>query len=253
MMATSMNMKIICNLTAILLLLCISSDGFVAPRTLTHPLTFLPLAKAGKGFGKAKEPSEMKPRPVSDNTISSSPSKPAASLENSYLTSVNVDNDIDSNPMPDKNLPPEERTKLLLREKYGLKPIEEQQADAKQLEALIERRKKQQEWQKKAQQEPDFDLMTALPAPVLVGIDRFLKAGVVVCGTLFIIAGLFITVEAWSKTSGQPLPTDLDNFIVTIVEPNFTPGLLVLLSFSVGLGLFAAAQLGSSGASYKED
>jgi hypothetical protein len=45
----------------------------------------------------------------------------------------------------------------------------------------------------------------------------------------------------------------LDSFIVTTIEPNFTPGLLVLLSFSIGLGLFSAAQLGSAGATYKED
>jgi hypothetical protein len=59
--------------------------------------------------------------------------------------------------------------------------------------------------------------------------------------------------RAWSKTSNQPLPENIDQFIVNIIEPNFTTGLLVLLSFSVCLGAFAAAQLGSSAASYTED
>jgi len=40
---------------------------------------------------------------------------------------------------------------------------------------------------------------------------------------------------------------------VNTIEPNFTTGLFVLLGFSVGLGVFAAAQLGSQGAQYKED
>ena len=92
-----------------------------------------------------------------------------------------------------------------------------------------------------------------LPAPVLVGIDLFLKAGTAICSVLFVMAGLFITAEAWSKASGDALPENLDAFIVNIVEPNFTPGLLVLLSFSVSLGAFAALQLGSQGATYKED
>jgi hypothetical protein len=95
--------------------------------------------------------------------------------------------------------------------------------------------------------------MNMLPPSVLVGIDRFLKAGLFTCGTLFILAGLFITAEAWSKASNQPLPTNLDNFIVDIVEPNFTPGLLVLLGFSVSLGAFAALQLSSSSSQYKEE
>lgn len=62
-----------------------------------------------------------------------------------------------------------------------------------------------------------------------------------------------ITVEAWSKTTKTALPESLDQFIVGTVEPNFTPGLLVLLGFSVSLGVFAAAQLGSQGAQYRED
>ena len=232
----------------LLSLLGVLADSFISPRVLTTSPASLLYAKAGKGFGKPKEEPDVKPKTVID-----SPALPTAAVaQDSFLKSVEVGGS-DAIPTISDDLPPEERTKLILRQKYGLKPVEEQEADARQLEALNERRRKQQEWKAKAEADPEFDIMTAVPAPVLLAVDRFLKGGVVVCGTLFIIAGMFITVEAWSKASNQPLPPDLDAFIVQTVEPNFTPGLLVLLSFSIGLGVFAAAQLGSAGASYKED
>jgi ABC-type dipeptide/oligopeptide/nickel transport system permease component len=92
-----------------------------------------------------------------------------------------------------------------------------------------------------------------LPAPVLRAIDGFLKVGVTIAGTAFVLSGIGITLEAWSKSTGNAIDPTLDAFIVGKVEPNFTAGLLILLSFSVSLGLFAAAQLGSAGAKYKED
>lgn len=134
-----------------------------------------------------------------------------------------------------------------------MKTMEEQQLDAKQLARRKEEQKKWAELKKKAELNQELDLFSMLPGPVLIGIDRFLKAGTAVCSVLFVLAGMFITVEAWSKTSGEALPPNLDAFIVNTIEPNFTPGLLVLLSFSVSLGVFAALQLGSQGATYKED
>jgi ABC-type dipeptide/oligopeptide/nickel transport system permease component len=76
---------------------------------------------------------------------------------------------------------------------------------------------------------------------------------VAVAGVLFVLSGIGITLEAWSKTTGSSIDPTLDKFIVEAIEPNFTTGLLILLGFSVSLGLFAAAQLGSAGAQYKED
>jgi hypothetical protein len=153
----------------------------------------------------------------------------------------------------DQSLPPEERTKQILKQQYGLKTLAEQRLTDKQLEDYKEKQKKQAALKKKIANNEALDIMNLLPPSVLVGIDRFLKAGLGICGTLFIVAGLFITVEAWSKASAQPLPANLDNFIVTIVEPNFTPGLLVLLGFSVSLGAFAALQLSSGSSQYRED
>jgi hypothetical protein len=134
--------------------------------------------------------------------------------------------------------------KLILKQQYGLKTLEERLTGF--MELYKEKQKKQAALKKKIANNEALDIMNMLPPSVLVGIDRFLKAGLFTCGTLFILAGLFITAEAWSKASNQPLPTNLDNFIVNIVEPNFTPGLLVLLGFSVSLGAFAALQLSSS-------
>ena len=141
----------------------------------------------------------------------------------------------------------------ILRDTYGLRTREEQNAQAKREEAVKEQRKKLAEWKQQAEAGEDFDIMQVLPAPVLVAIDTFLKAGVAICTVLFVLAGIGITVEAWSKASGSPLPENIDTFIVNTVEPNFTPGLLVLLGFSVSLGAFAAAQLGSSSSTYRED
>jgi hypothetical protein len=98
----------------------------------------------------------------------------------------------------------------------------------------------------------DFDLIKILPDPLLIFIDRFLKVGVAVCTALFISAGIAITVEAGSKATNNPLPASIDDFITNVVEPNFTPGLLVLLGFSVSLGAFAALQLSSSSSTYRE-
>jgi hypothetical protein len=153
---------------------------------------------------------------------------------------------------------PEDRAKQVLRDKYGMKTLAEQQLDAQQLARRNEEQKKWAELKKKvatasSNSDDEFDLFSVLPAPVLIGIDLFLKAGTTLCSVLFVASGVLIAAEAWSKASGDPLPSDWDDFIVRTIEPNFTPGLIVLLSFSVSLGIFASLQLGSRGASYKED
>jgi hypothetical protein len=245
----------------LILLTWSESEAFTSPRpTLIdwRRTNHVLLAKksSGKGFGKVQE---SKPSPASSSTDSDSPaaSQATAGTQSSTLPGTSqspflqsIDNRSSADEPSDD---PEERAKRILREQYGLKTLEEQQLSAQQLARRKEEQTKWAELKKKAESNEDLDLFSLLPAPILVGIDRFLKAGVVVCSILFVLAGLLITVEAWSKTSGDPLPPDLDAFIVNTVEPNFTPGLLVLLSFSVGLGGFAALQLGSRGATYKEN
>lgn len=149
----------------------------------------------------------------------------------------------------DRSIPVTDRTKKILAEQYGLRTLEDQRREEK----LLEQRRKFERLKEEAERNDDFDLMAVLPAPLIIVIDRFLKLGLATCVILFVAAGAGITAEAWSVASNSPLPENVDSFIVNVIEPNFTPGLLVLLGFSVSLGLFASAQLGSSGSVYSED
>jgi hypothetical protein len=221
-----------------------NSDAFVVPsRTsiLRRSVGCLE-RKSGQGFGKTED----RPTPRSEST-QPSPARNEGGLPASPF--VKPDAVAEDDPRR-----PEERAAQVLREKYGLRTLGEQQVEAQQKTREKEEASQWNALQKKAAaKEESFDLFRVLPAPVLKGIDVVLKAGTAVCTLLFVSAGLLVTVEAWSKATGQELPAELDQFIVQTVEPNFTPGLLVLLSFSVSWGIFAALQLGSQGASYKED
>ena len=204
-----------------------------------------------KGFGKVEEKVES-PK-ASKPIVESSATEPAASEpflpKGAFLQSV--DGGVDSTPEME-DLPAEERAKKLLREKYGMKTLEEQQMKEKQMQQIKQQQKRLAELKKKAELDEDIDIIAMIPGPVLKGLDTFLKAGVAFSGSVFILAGVGITAEAWSKASGQALPENIDNFIVNTVEPNFTPGLLVVLGFSISLGLLSAASLGSEGAQYRE-
>jgi hypothetical protein len=222
------------------------ASGFVTP-SLTHvPLTLhfaneKSKSTTGQGFGKAPE--------IKSSQAAVESSLPLQSIETGASDAIRT---MPKTVETDPSMPAEERTKQILREQYGLKSLEEQQTDAKKRAKMEQDRKQREEWKKMAEKE-DLDLMSMLPAPLLIAIDRFLKIGVAICTLLFIAAGIGITAEAWSAASNTPLPPDIDTFIVNVVEPNFTPGLFVLLGFSVGLGIFASLQMGSAGAQYKED
>ena len=196
---------------------------------------------SGVGFGKVEDSPKSSAKTTPESATAPEPTLSAPPKEAAPRTSTT-----------DSNLPPEERTKQILREQFGMKTLEEQQASEKQMQALKAQRKRLDELKRKAELEEDIDVIAMIPAPILKGLDTFLKAGVGVSGTLFILAGFAITAEAWSKASGQALPEDVDNFIVNVVEPNFTPGLLVVLGFSIALGFLATASLGSEGAQYRE-
>jgi hypothetical protein len=250
-------------ISVVALLLSIdNADGFVTTRlqggSRFSPATLALQAKkksgagtGGKGFGKAP-PAPTTTTTISDDTTMISPTSPIRQQQQdnnpSFLQSIEKGGSTNIPTMEPELLSPEERTKKLLREQYGMRTAEQQRME----ESLQAQRKRMEDLKRAAQKDEDFDIMAILPGPLLKGIDTFLKWGVGICSILFITAGIFITAEAWSKTSGNPLPSDLDNFIVELVEPNFTPGLLVLLGFSVSLGAFAALQLGSASSQYKE-
>lgn len=230
-------------ITSTLFLLLIGPAwAFTATSRTTR--TFVLRASGGKGFGKPSEPTappKKQQAPESTTTIGSA--TPLQSLQDAEPTPVQVD----------ENIPVEERTAALLKNKYGMKTLAEQQLEGKQLEEYKQQQKKLKELKRKAELGEDLDIMAMIPGPVQIAIDGFLKVGVTVCGILFVLAGLGIALEAYSKSVGDPLPENIDSFIVQTIEPNFTPGLFVLLGFSVSLGVFAALQLSSAGATYRED
>jgi hypothetical protein len=156
-----------------LLLVCpILASGFMTP-SLTAPSTVHFAKKKSKnttaqGFGKAPE---MK---TPQTTVESS--SPLRSIETGASGTIPaMPKKIETDP----SMPAEERAKQILREQYGLKSLEEQQLDAKKRERMELDRKKRAEWKKMAEKE-DLDIMTMLPAPLLIAIDRFLKIGVAI-------------------------------------------------------------------------
>ena len=237
------------SLLCVTLLLTVAT-GFVLPKERSVSFALDAKKKSGggssKGFGKA--PVQETPK-----AKAAAPSGPTSvtSGESGFLQSVSGGST--AKPTIDESVPVGERTSSLLRDKYGLRTMEEQQAEEKRQAKGREQRKKLAELKKKADAGEAFDVMMALPADLLMGIDYFLKAGTAICTVLFVLAGVGITFEAWSKASNSPLPDNIDAFIVNTIEPNFTPGLLVLLGFSVSLGAFAAAQISSASATYRED
>lgn len=156
----------------------------------------------------------------------------------------------------DPNLSPEERSQAILREKFGLKSYEEQQADLGDYKLLLDAEKKKEKrtalrnldkvWPE------DKDFVQILPPSLIKGIDTALKVGLGISTVAFILAGILITWEAGSKATGKPMPGELQTFIVDVIQPNFTPGLGVLLAFSVSLGVFSIGIGSSASSTYKE-
>ncbi|KAL7486009.1 hypothetical protein ACHAW6_011625 [Cyclotella cf. meneghiniana] len=238
--------------------------AFVAPSATWSPvvvssgLSAKKSRSAGQGFGKSS-PAPTQLDDESDITSSASGASSRA------LKSIIDDGDIsppsamaNANSIDlDPSLSPEQRSQAILRQKFGLKSFEEQRAMEGDARALVEAEAKRSKREKLRNLDKiwpeDKDLFEVLPPELLRGIDTSLKVGLGVCTTLFIVAGVLITIEAGSKATGYELPDGLEDWVVSVVEPNFTPLLGVLLGFSVGLGLFSAGQLGSRGSVYRED
>ncbi|MGK3752967.1 MAG: hypothetical protein ACI8RD_005274 [Bacillariaceae sp.] len=238
--------------------------GFVSNRaTSTSASTSFLMAKksnnqAGKGFGKQPEIAE-KSSDQSTSTLGS-PTPPSRQQQQSSSSAAFTSVDGGSGAIPtiststtSKSGNVEDRTGSILREKYGLRTREEQEAEELKQKQVEEQKKKLREWKKLADEGEDFDLFQIIPDPILIFMDKFLKLGASVSTVLFVLAGFAISVEAGSKAFEHPLPLAVDNFISNVIEPNFTPGLGVLLSFSVGLGIFASLQLNSAASTYRED
>ncbi|KAL3783405.1 hypothetical protein ACHAW5_008769 [Stephanodiscus triporus] len=208
----------------------------------------------GKGGGGRSSSSSAPPAAIREDgrtPTMPSTSRPLQSIDiSSSSSSAAVDVDLEG-------LSPEERSRAILRSKFGLKSYEEQQADLGDYRLVVdaeEKRKRRDGLRNvEAMWPEDRDLLAVLPASVVRGVDAFLKLGLGVSTVLFVVAGMFITVEAGSKATGRPMPDGLEAWIVDVVEPNFTPGLGVLLAFSVSLGLFSVSLGGSAASTYRED
>lgn len=211
-------------------------------------------SSAGEGFGKTAAVSESSSK-ISGATINeeddSSIPRVLQSIDSAEPTSVSS-SDLDIDP----NLSDEARSKAILRQKFGLKSFEEQQADLGDYRALQEAEAKAAQREKLRNIEKlwpeDKDFFAVLPPSVVRGIDTFLKTGLGLSTVAFITAGILITIEAGSKATGYEMPAGLEEFVVNVVEPNFTPGLGVLLLFSIFLGVFTISLGGSSASSYRE-
>jgi hypothetical protein len=231
------------------------SAAFVAP-VPSRPITSLRAkSTSGQGFGKSTsktvdESAVADDAPRGLQSISVDDSSPAT---NSFQTT----NDLDSSDDDSSSMTPEQRSKSILRNKYSLISYEEQRAMEGDERALVDSQKKQIQREKLRNIEKlwpeNADVFEVLPPSLLKGIDTALKVGLGACTLLFMLSGVFITIEAGSKATGNALPEGLDGWIVNVVEPNFTPLLGVLLGFSVSLGLFSAGMLGSKGSVYRED
>ena len=217
-------------------------------------------SSGSKGFGetKAAQPKRQTQETsnVSASTKSSTTLSPTNAQNDFILQSIsstpNRQNEMTDEAM--SKLSPEERTAAILRNQYGLKTLAEQQMNAKQLANYKEEQKRLKDIKKKIELNQDIDIMSILPGGLIIAIDNFLTIGVVICGIIFVLAGVAITAEAYGKATGNGfLPSNAQEFIVSTIEPNFTPFLFVLLGFSVSLGLFAALKLSSQGATYREE
>ncbi|GMI53690.1 hypothetical protein ScalyP_jg9362 [Parmales sp. scaly parma] len=144
----------------------------------------------------------------------------------------------------DPSLSKSQRQDAIL-ESAGYKKSAELPEDLQQLKAQIAKAKAETD-------APPIDILSKIPKPLLIVIDRFLKFGLFGTTLAFVSVGLAICVEAGTVAFKTSLPPDIDSFIVDTMEPNFTPLLFVLLGFSISLGIFTSVQLGSDSANYKE-
>jgi len=156
-----------------------------------------------------------------------------------------------------QGLSPEERSQTILKEKFGLKSYEEQQADLGDYRALNDaedKKKKRTILRNLDTAWPENKgFVDVLPPSLIKGIDSALKLGLGGCTVLFVLAGVLITIEAGSKAGVYEIPIGLEEFVVNVVQPYFTPGLGVLLGFSITLGIFSIGIGSSASSTYRED
>lgn len=177
------------SLLVVVLVLARSASSFTIPSA--HIVSQQPKSLQSLLFAqKKRSPSEGKgfgTKPVSPKTEKkeAAPSEvaPMAATSKPFLQSVETGG---SNSIPvvedNTSMSPDERAERVLRDKYGMKTLEEQQLSQKQQENLNEQRRKLQEMKRKAELSEEVDFIAMIPGPVQIAIDRFLKLGLGISG-----------------------------------------------------------------------
>ena len=206
---------------------------------------------SGEGFGTTSTSSKQSNN--NDNAVQSTYEDTASSMP---LQSINTQQ-TQTKELNLEGLSPEERSQTILKEKFGLKSYEEQQADLGDYRALNDaedKKKKRTILRNLDTAWPENKgFVDVLPPSVIKGIDSVLKLGLGVCTVLFVLAGVLITIEAGSKAGVYEIPIGLEEFVVNVIQPSFTPGLGVLLGFSIMLGVFSIGIGSSASSTYRED
>ncbi|CAM9770141.1 unnamed protein product [Chrysoparadoxa australica] len=100
---------------------------------------------------------------------------------------------------------------------------------------------------------PEKGFFDIVPMEVQGVIEKVLVAAFTLSMSSFVIVGLAIFVEAYAKSTNNPLPDNIDKIIAETLEPAFTPGLGVVFFCSSLLGVFKLGQINNSAAAYRED
>ena len=209
----------------------------------------------GKGFGKQKQQEDDNKKAAVEDLDNNKMSGLFVPVDETTMSSSSKDSS--SNLInKDMDKPTEERTKDILRQRYGLTTMEEKLNQLEQMDRFDSMQKKVSKLEKAVQKkEEEKSWISLIPPDILAGISTFLKVGTGLSVFLFVLAGIGITWEAWIVSTHPEkdfMSPQVDSFITQVVEPNFTLGLFVLLAFSISLGLLTSAQLGSSSAVYQE-
>ena len=83
----------------------------------------------------------------------------------------------------------------------------------------------------------DESPLASIPVKGQELLERFFGSGALLFGSIFILGGIGVSIEATCKITGYKLPTLLAEVIVQYVEPALTPSILILFGFSISLGL----------------
>lgn len=97
------------------------------------------------------------------------------------------------------------------------------------------------------------NVMANIPMDLQAKIDSILVTGTFLALSFVVLSGIGISLGAFKVVFPQvEISQSVDDLIVNVLSPSFTPGLGVFFFFSITFGLFKFAQVSSSQTVYKE-